>query len=103
MLRCCSLVNSWVGPINQRSTLAVIRGTMNPDKHRNRSKFLLRPPKSVSDAAKLVAGQEGVSLNQFISLAVAEKIIRVEQSTSATIPSRSEREGRLPGPGHPAE
>jgi hypothetical protein len=99
----CSLVNSWVGPTNQRSTLAAIRGTMNPDKPRNRSKFLLRLPKSVSDAAKLVAGQEGVSLNQFISLAVAEKIIRVEQSTSPTITSRSEKEGRLPGPGHPAE
>ena len=98
-----SLVNSWTGRTNQRSKLAVIRGTMNPDKPRNRSKFLLRLPKSVSDAAKQVASQEGVSLNQFISLAVAEKIIRVEQSTSPTITSRSEKEGRLPEPGRPAE
>jgi predicted HicB family RNase H-like nuclease len=76
---------------------------MNRDKPRSQSKFLLRLPKSVSDTAKQVAGQEGVSLNHFITLAVAEKIIRVEQSTSPTATPRSEREGRLPGPGLPAK
>jgi HicB-like protein involved in pilus formation len=69
---------------------------MNPDKPRNRSKFLLRLPKSVSDTAKEIAGQEGVSLNQFISLAVAEKIMRVEQGASQTVTHRGEKEGRLP-------
>jgi HicB family len=76
---------------------------MNPDKPRNRSKFLLRLPKSVSDTAKQVAAQEGVSLNQFISLAVTEKIIRIEQGTSPAVTPRSDKEGRLPGPGRPAE
>ena len=76
---------------------------MNPDKPRNRSKFILRLPKSVSDSAKQIAGQEGVSLNQFISLAIAEKIIRVEQSTSPTVTHLGEKEGRLPRPGRPAE
>jgi hypothetical protein len=98
-----SLVNSCAGRTNQRSTLTVIRGTMDPDKPHNRSKFLLRLPKSVSDTAKQIAGQEGVSLNQFISLAVAEKIIRLEQSTSPTVTHRSEKEDRLPRPGCPAE
>jgi hypothetical protein len=76
---------------------------MNPDKPRNRSKFLLRLPTSVSDTAKQIADQEGVSLNQFISIAVAEKIIRVEQSTSPTVTPRGEKEGTPPGPGRPAE
>jgi len=71
----CSLVNLWAARINQRSTLAVIRGAMNPDKPRNRSKFLLRLPKSVSDTAKQIASQEGVS-----------QIIRVEQSCHRRLP-----------------
>jgi hypothetical protein len=76
---------------------------MNPGKPRNQSKFPLRLPKSVSDAAKQIAAQEGISLNQFISLAVAEKIIRVEQNTSPTVTNLGEKEGRLPRPGRPAE
>jgi hypothetical protein len=99
----CSLVNLWAARINQRSTLAVIRGAMNPDKPRNRSKFLLRLPKSVSDTAKQIASQEGVSLNQFISLAVAEKIIRVEQNTSPTVTHPSGKEDRLSPPGSSAD
>jgi hypothetical protein len=77
---------------------------MNPDKPRKDSTFRLRLPKSVRDAAKEIAGQEGVSLNHFISLAVAEKIIRVEQSTSPTVTHPGEKEGSLPRPGRrPAE
>jgi len=70
---------------------------MDPDKPRNRSLFLLRLPKSLSDTAKRIAGEEGVSLNQLISLALEEKIIRVEQSTAPTVTHRSEKEGRRPG------
>jgi predicted HicB family RNase H-like nuclease len=66
---------------------------MNPEKPRNRSKFLLRLPTSVSDTAKQIADQEGVSLNHFTTLAVAEKIIRVEQSTSPLATLGSEKEG----------
>ena len=99
----CSLVKSWARRTNQRCTLALIRGsTMNPDKPRNQSKFALRLPKSVSDTAKKIAAQEGVSLNQFISLAVAEKIVRVEQSTSPAVTHLSQKEGRLPRPAGPA-
>ena len=77
---------------------------MNPDKPRNQPKFLLRLPKSVSDTAKQIAGQEGVSLNQFISLAVAEKIIRVEQSSPPAVTRLGEKEGgRPPRPGRLAE
>jgi HicB family len=76
---------------------------MNPGKPRNQSKFPLRLPKSVSETAKQIAAAEGVSLNQFISLAVAEKIIRVEQSMSPTVTHLGEREARLPRPGRPAE
>ena len=42
--------------------------------------FPLRLPMSVRDAANELARKEGVSLNHFISLAVAEKITRLEQS-----------------------
>jgi len=76
---------------------------MNPHKPRNPSAFRLRLPKSVRDAAMQMAGQEGVSLNHFISLAVAEKIIRVEQSESPTVIHPGEKESRLPRPGRPAE
>ncbi len=75
---------------------------MNPDKPRNQSKFALRLPKSVSDTAKKIAAQEGVSLNQFISLAVAEKIVRVEQSTSAAVTHLGQKVGKLPRAAGPA-
>jgi predicted HicB family RNase H-like nuclease len=34
-------------------------------------------------AASLVAEQEGISLNHFITLAVAEKVSRIEQQNSS--------------------
>jgi hypothetical protein len=41
--------------------------------------FPLRLPFSVRDTANDLAHKDGVSLNHFISLAVAEKISRLEQ------------------------
>ena len=75
---------------------------MSPDRPRNRSTFLLRLPKSLSDAAKQIAGEEGVSLNQFISLALAEKIVRVEQSATRTATHRTDKESG-PRPIRPAD
>lgn len=42
--------------------------------------FLLRLPISVRDQAEQIAHDDGTSLNHFISLAVAEKISRMEQA-----------------------
>jgi hypothetical protein len=42
--------------------------------------FPLRLPHSMRKQANDVAHREGLSLNQFIGLAVAEKITRLEQS-----------------------
>ena len=45
----------------------------------NRSKtFALRLPKTTRRQASDLANREGLSLNQFICLAVSEKIIRIE-------------------------
>jgi predicted HicB family RNase H-like nuclease len=38
------------------------------------AQFALRLPTSLKNAAKRIANESGVSLNRFISLAVAEKI-----------------------------
>ena len=38
----------------------------------------LRVPESLYDQAKALAGQEGVSLNQYVMLALAEKVAREE-------------------------
>jgi hypothetical protein len=40
--------------------------------------FALRLPRSTRRQANEMAKQEGLSLNQFITLAVAEKIVRME-------------------------
>jgi hypothetical protein len=42
--------------------------------------FPLRLPHTMRKQANDIAHREGLSLNQFISLAVAEKITRLEQS-----------------------
>lgn len=52
---------------------------MSRDKSRPLS-FPLRLPISMRRQATEIAQREGLSLNQFISLAVAEKITRLEQS-----------------------
>lgn len=50
-----------------------------------RKPFALRLPVSIHDQAEKCADLEGTSLNQFITLAVAEKLVRLEhQATQAT-------------------
>jgi predicted HicB family RNase H-like nuclease len=49
----------------------------------NTSSFPLRLPRSLKAAAKLMADRDGISLNHFISLAVAEKVERVSRERSA--------------------
>src|ERR671918_704766 len=44
----------------------------------SKSTYLLRPPTSVKTAAARLAKAEGVSLNQFIASAVAEKVGVIE-------------------------
>jgi hypothetical protein len=53
---------------------------MNGDEKR-RMTFPLRLAISLKDIANILAQKDGVSLNQFISLAVAEKISRLESET----------------------
>jgi HicB family len=48
------------------------------DRKKARSIFPLRLGKPLKEGARHLAAQEGVSLNHFISLAVAEKIGRLE-------------------------
>jgi hypothetical protein len=47
------------------------------DFKKERTSFPLRLPKSLRDRARLLANKEGVSLNYFISQAVAEKASRL--------------------------
>jgi predicted HicB family RNase H-like nuclease len=48
--------------------------------------FPLRLPQSLKAAAKFLADSNGLSLNRFISEAVAEKIDRLEQERSRERP-----------------
>ena len=51
-----------------------------PKENARPGSFPLRLPHSMRKQANELAHREGLSLNQFISLAVAEKITRLEQS-----------------------
>ena len=53
-------------------------------KHRQR--FLLRLPLSVRQQAAELALADGISLNRFISQAVAERVIRVASTTDDSAP-----------------
>jgi hypothetical protein len=48
---------------------------------RHAATFPLRLANSLKDAANLFAQRDGISLNHFISLAVAEKISRLESDS----------------------
>jgi hypothetical protein len=50
---------------------------------KHRTTFPLRLPASIKNAANLMALKDGVSLNYFITVAVAEKISRLEQAAVA--------------------
>lgn len=57
---------------------------MDNDRRRKQS-FLLRLPISVRDQAAELAQADGTSLNHFISIAVAEKISRMDQHSPLSI------------------
>ncbi len=50
--------------------------------------FPLRLPRSLKEAAKGLAFKEGVSLNHFISVAVTEKVSRIEQKAKSNATDR---------------
>ena len=76
---------------------------MSTDQTRSNPQFPLRLPKSLKETAKELAFKEGISLNHFISVAVAEKVSRIEhQAASSSVnhvgdrreePSRNKRPG----------
>jgi hypothetical protein len=51
---------------------------LSPDQTRHTPQFPLRLPKSLRAAANAMAMQQGISLNHFIALALAEKVSRSE-------------------------
>ena len=55
---------------------------MSPNETGRPSQFPLRLAKSLREAANAMAMQQGVSLNHFISLALAEKISRSEHQAT---------------------
>jgi hypothetical protein len=60
---------------------------------RNKS-FPLRLPRTMRQQVEKLAEDEGISINQFISLALAERITRLEQffQSSEPVPSPTTRE-----------
>jgi hypothetical protein len=54
-----------------------------PKSTRHISSFPLRLSPTMKHQATEIAGREGLSLNHFISLAVAEKLIRIETTSWA--------------------
>jgi hypothetical protein len=60
--------------------------------------FPLRLPRTSFDAARQQAQKEGISLNHFISLAVVEKLARIEsRQESAPIDFAAKARSRLRG------
>jgi hypothetical protein len=68
---------------------------------RNAVAFPLRLPASLKDIAQDLAEEDGISLNHFITLAVAEKISRLESDLSSGRLCRTRRRGFtvVSGPG----
>ena len=70
---------------------------MSSDESDQPAQFPLRLAKSLREAAKAMAMRQGISLNHFISLAVAEKISRVEhQAMSSPVNSVRKKDDRTP-------
>jgi hypothetical protein len=57
---------------------------LSPDQTRHTAQFPLRLAKSLREAANAIAMQQGISLNHFIALALAEKISRSEHQASSS-------------------
>jgi hypothetical protein len=76
---------------------ATSEAPMSPDQTRHHPQFPLRMAKSLREAAKELALKDGISLNHLISLAVAEKISRVEhQAMSSPVNSVRKKDDRTP-------
>jgi hypothetical protein len=58
-------------------------GLLGPNQTRHPTQFPLRLAKSLREAANSVAKEQGVSLNHFIAIAVAEKISRAESQVES--------------------
>jgi predicted HicB family RNase H-like nuclease len=56
---------------------------MNSGERPHPKQFPLRLPRSLKAAAQVIANRDGISLNQFINLAVAEKVERIGMETSS--------------------
>jgi hypothetical protein len=57
---------------------------LSPDQTRHNAQFPLRLAKSLREAANAIAKQQGISLNHFISVALAEKINRSEHQVPSS-------------------
>lgn len=57
---------------------------MDPNQTRHPTQFPLRLAKSLREAANSVAKEQGISLNHFIAIAVAEKISRTESQAESS-------------------
>jgi hypothetical protein len=60
-------------------------GLLGPNQTRHPTQFPLRLAKSLREAANSVAKEQGVSLNHFIAIAVAEKISRTESQLESSL------------------
>jgi hypothetical protein len=56
------------------------------------SQYPLRLPRSLKASAKVIAELDGLSLNQFICLAVAEKVQQFEEIAGASSPETGQAE-----------
>ncbi len=62
---------------------------------KRRLAFPLRLAASLRESATLLANKDGISLNHFISLAVAEKVSRLENEPLSSLNARG-RQRKLP-------
>ena len=70
-----------------RPLLEIVRsgeGPLGPNQTRHPTQFPLRLAKSLREAANSMAKEQGVSLNHFIAIAVAEKISRIESQVESS-------------------
>jgi hypothetical protein len=58
------------------------------------NQYPLRLPRSLKASAKVMAELDGLSLNQFICLAVAEKVQHVEETARASSPETGQPESQ---------
>ena len=65
---------------------------MGPNQTRHPAQFPLRLAKSLREAANSVAKEQGISLNHFIAIAVAEKISRTESQVESSLDGRQSKE-----------